>query len=82
MLVLARVELIFFTVAIMWLFWICAEHGTNIEIFCYNTEIFVIAEQVLHRAKAGRRLEGDTTGTGDPNCPKGNSRPYDIVGST
>lgn len=82
MLVLARVELIFFTVAIMCLFCICAENGTNIETFCYNIEIFVIAEQVLHRPKAssafhmamlGRtlgmhgRLGGDTGRTGDPS---------------
>lgn len=39
-LVLARVELIFFTVVIMGLVWICAEHSINTETFCYNIETF------------------------------------------
>ena len=71
------------------MFWICAENSVD------NTGmIFLIAEQCLHRLKGfsgphdvppARRLEvhqklgGGTARTTDPNWPKGDSLPYDIV---
>lgn len=85
----AGVEFILFTVtAVGPVFWICAKHRAD------TRDVFVIAEQGVHRAKAFSafhtakvarklgvpgRLGGDTAGTGDPKWPKGNSRPYDIM---
>ena len=88
-LVLAQIELIFFTVASMGLcFWFVPKPVLITQgCFSYRWAVLTQSQGLFcfsphstnKRAGGAQGIGGDTAGTADPNWPKGYSVPYDVM---